>query len=81
MLFPYFVKRIRVISVTFCYSSDNLESGKNVSIQGKVRENENLRIVSPCNIVCVCFFNPLDGHVHSNHASRGSEAHAIVPEL
>ena len=37
-----FCPMIRVISVTFCYTADKLESGKNILSQGKVRENENL---------------------------------------
>ena len=36
--FSYFVK---VIKVTFCYTADKLESGKNIfKSRGKVRENE-----------------------------------------
>ena len=43
VLFPYFVKRIRFMNVTFCYSA---ESGKNIVSQGKVRKNENLKIMA-----------------------------------
>ena len=39
-------QRLRVINVTFCYTSDKLESGKNIVSQGKVREHENLEIMA-----------------------------------
>ena len=36
--FCIFCQRIRLMSVTFCYTTDKLESGKNVLIQEKVME-------------------------------------------
>ena len=48
-VFSIFCHRIRVISITFCYTSDKLESGKNIS-QGKVRDNSNFKIMATlCN--------------------------------
>ena len=43
ILFPYFVSKMRVINMTFCYTADKMESGENIVRQRKVWENENLK--------------------------------------
>ena len=45
-LISIFCQSIRVIIVTFSYTDDKLVLRKNISSQGKVSENKNLKIVA-----------------------------------
>ena len=54
-LISIFCQRMRIISFTFYYTAEKLESGKNILSQGEVRENQNLKI-SKCSDI---FFLPV----------------------